>query len=243
MRCASVGLIPDAELLLLLEDDTTVPANAWARLTAALDAGYDWVSGFEVGRWDFRCPGVWRITPRRVETPPPGKGVEPVDATGLYLVLTRPDIYRSQKWDVWDNGYGHDVSVTYRMTLAGYRLAVDWDARCIHMTEAGDLDTSEWKLVERPNPGHTPILHSTPMVPLHDFPAGIPRLKPPATQRARRRKDVYVCDPKEGAVRLLVIAAFKSPRALHIPGEMLEVDAEYAQRLLDKKVVRPVIQM
>jgi putrescine aminotransferase len=37
MRCASVGLIPDADYLLLLEDDTTVPANTWKRLKAGLE--------------------------------------------------------------------------------------------------------------------------------------------------------------------------------------------------------------
>jgi len=90
MRSASVGLIPkDAALLLLLEDDTLIPETGWAKLADALET-YDWVSGWEVGRWSCPCPGIWRIGDGHAVTPEPGGGLEPVDATGLYFALTRP---------------------------------------------------------------------------------------------------------------------------------------------------------
>lgn len=165
MRCASVGLIPDAKYLLLLEDDTLIPPNSWKRLRAGLSKGYDWVCGFEVGRWRCPCPGIWDMsTPGIRRSKDPGKGLEPCDATGVYLVLTTPDVYRALPWDVWDNNYGHDVSITWLLTQKGYKLGVDWSLECIHITEDGDLTCDMWGPTQNPRglPDFTPVLASYP---------------------------------------------------------------------------------
>ena len=177
MRCASVGLIPGSKYLLLLEDDTTVPANAWERLTAGLDAGYDWVCGYEVGRWDCPCPGLWRIGDKRIRSAEPGDGLEQVDATGLYLVLTTPELYRSVPWDVWDNSFGHDVSITWGFTKAGYRLGVDWTLECVHMTESKDWTCAMSGAYDRPVNPYQPVLNMWPgLEPLTEFQAEGPKL-------------------------------------------------------------------
>lgn len=195
MRTASAGLIPEADYLLLLEDDTLIPPDSWAKLTAGMegfewDAGFDWVCGFEVGRWSCPCPGIWHLTETERRSARPGTGLEQVDATGFYLVLTTPELYRSRRWDYWDKDWGHDVSITWQMTLDGYKLGVDWSLRCVHMTEDGDLtcDTVV-ELVQR-KPGHRP----TPPVeaaPLMEFQATGPTLvvggRPKRPPRDRRR--------------------------------------------------------
>ena len=166
MRSASAALIPDAKYLLLLEDDTLIPPDSWAKLTAGLDAGYDWVCGFEVGRWSCPCPGIWHISERERRSATPGTGLERVDATGLYLVLTTPELYRSRRWDFWDNAWGHDVSITYQMTLDGYKLGVDWSLTCIHMTQEGDLtcDMAE-EICQRRQPHHpVPPVDAKPLM-------------------------------------------------------------------------------
>lgn len=171
MRTASVGLIPDADYLLLLEDDTLIPANSWERLSAGLAEGYDWVSGFEVGRWNCPCPGIWDMSTEGIrKSATPGDGLEPCDATGVYLVLTTPETYRSQKWDVWDNAYGHDVSITWLMSKAGKRLGVDWSLRCIHMTQKGDLTCDMWGPSQNRNPLPPFSPKACNTVPLTSFP-------------------------------------------------------------------------
>lgn len=141
MRTASVGLVPaDADWLLLLEDDTTVPEKVWQYGIAAINKGYDWVSGFEVGRWSCTCPGLWLYDDLTLNTPMPAENhLVDVDATGIFCVLTRPEVYAAVKWDVWDADWGHDVSITYALKQKGYRLGVDWRLECVHMTQDGDL--------------------------------------------------------------------------------------------------------
>ena len=179
MRTASVGLIPDATYLLLLEDDTLIPPDTWELLSAGLEAGYDWVSGFEVGRWGAPCPGIWDLSKRGIRrSKDPGDGLEDCDATGVYLVLTTPEVYRAVRWDVWDNAYGHDVSITWLLKKAGYRVGVEWRAECIHITETEDLTCDMWGPMQNVKPLSTfkPTLIDYPNVkPLTAFPAHGPK--------------------------------------------------------------------
>ena len=197
MRCASVGLVPEsAKYLLLLEDDTTVPAKTWKTLRADLGKGYDWVCGFEIGRWRCPCPGIWDMSaPGYRRSATPGKGLEDADATGVYLVLTTPDVYRALPWDVWDNNYGHDVSITWLLKKAGYRIGVDWSLECVHMTESGDLtcSMSEPTVNPRPLPPFAPVLFAHPdVVPFTEFqscgPERVARKRPLTTGIDRERR-------------------------------------------------------
>jgi len=165
MRVTSIGLMPrDVSRILLLEDDTLIPPHTWQSLLAGIKMGYDWVCGFEVGRWALRKPGLWQISgmesPTILASAKPGKGIAPVDATGVYCVLSRPEVYASVPWDEYDNAFGHDTSVTYRMKLAGYHLAAAWDVECVHMTETGDLSCDRYDLVRLNRPGFHPRLFS-----------------------------------------------------------------------------------
>jgi len=185
MRCASVGLIPqECDWLLLLEDDTTVPAKVWEYSTEAFEKGYDWVSGFEIGRWSCPCPGLWHVRDFELTTPMPGKQhLEDVDATGIFCVLTKPSTYASVKWDVWDTDWGHDVAITYALKLKGYRLGVDWRLECVHMTQEGDLTCNMARPLTRRAQALDMQLQSYPnLEPLMSFASKGPKL-----QRRNRR--------------------------------------------------------
>lgn len=146
----------DAELLLLLEDDTTVPADTWAKLTAMHADSYDWASGFEVGRWACPCAGIWRIEKTQLDSMMPTGGVEDCDATGVFLVLTTPAVYKARPWDVYDNRWGQDVTVTHLLKRDGYRLGVDWSLQCIHMGPDRDWLCSEVVQLRRRLPALNP---------------------------------------------------------------------------------------
>lgn len=160
----------DADLLLLLEDDTTVPADTWRKLTAMLADGYDWASGFEVGRWAIPCAGIWRIEPKLREAMMPKDGVEDCDATGVYLVLTTPAVYKARPWDVYDNRWGQDVTVTHLLKQDGYRMGVDWSLECVHMGPDRDWLCSEV------------VPHRSKMPPMNPHHFSVPE-PPPADRR------------------------------------------------------------
>lgn len=142
MREASMTLVDDGPLL-LLEDDTLIPPDTFARLSETL-AGCDWAIGAEVGRWGtVRPPGVWHFVREdgelvRKETVMPGTtATELVDATGFYCVLTTGAVYREMDCSTWSDMIGLDTHATWRLTEAGRRLMVDWRVPCIHITEGG----------------------------------------------------------------------------------------------------------
>lgn len=232
MRCASVGLVPDTKYLLLLEDDTTVPENTWERLSDAVDNhGYDWVSGFETGRWGCQCPGIWRVQAgKRVYTPTPSDGLEDCDATGIYLVLTTPEVYRSKPWDVWDNTYGHDVSIVYDMKRDGRRIGVDWSLECVHMTEKGDLYCKDWVALSRKITGFNPILMSHPnLEPLTEFQPTGPRRRLPSPRGKALPVNEPAPLPRRKHYQLGVDVTFNGqlyPMGCRIPYELLVAMSE-----------------
>ena len=141
MRTASQACVGDDELL-LLEDDTLIPADTFARLSETR-RDFDWVVGAEVGRWGTCNPvGAWRIAEesgglRIASMMPSGAPVDRADATGLYCVLTSAAVYREADFGAWDDRIGHDIHTTVRLSRAGRRLAVDWRVPCVHLTAHG----------------------------------------------------------------------------------------------------------
>lgn len=80
----------------------------------------------------------------------PASGVETVDATGLYCILTTGETYRAVDFSAWGGGMGLDVAVTWALKQSGRSLAVDWRVPCGHLTESGVLtvsDAERWSVV------------------------------------------------------------------------------------------------
>lgn len=148
MREDSKALVGEGRLL-LLEDDTLIPTDTFSLLSeTARDC--DWVIGAEVGRWgETHPPGVWRITTgdgawKLKEAILPGEAAtEQADATGFYCVLTSAAVYREADFSAWHDALSLDVHATWRLTLTGRRLMVDWRVPCVHLTETGRLTMAD----------------------------------------------------------------------------------------------------
>ncbi|HQG04327.1 MAG TPA: hypothetical protein P5199_12785 [Thermoanaerobaculia bacterium] len=135
MRLATQGLVGTGRLL-LLEDDTIVPAATYRPLQRLRAA---WAVGVQVGRWGQRCLGLWHVDQHRARTLMPGEPDELCNATGFYCVLTTGSIYRSLDMWHWDDVRGHDVSVT-----SGLRgIAIAWDVETGHLTRDGVIGCDE----------------------------------------------------------------------------------------------------
>lgn len=120
MREFTIGLVPDGELL-ILDDDTIVPPDVYARLKAAGPHA----TGIQVSRHGNMLCGVYRNGRALLA----GTGVEPVDFCGHYCLLTTGAMYRKTAL--------HKPSECYMQPIPG--LKADWDCVCGHLTERGVL--------------------------------------------------------------------------------------------------------
>jgi hypothetical protein len=137
MREFTTRLVPDGELL-ILDDDTLVPTDVYARLKAAGPHA----TGIQVSRWGNALCGVYRDDMALAT----GVGVESVDKCGHYCLLTTGEMYRRTAT--------HTPDECYMQPIPG--LKADWDCVCGHLTESGVLmpggsgeSDSERKLTER----------------------------------------------------------------------------------------------
>lgn len=119
MRRLSQTLVPDGPLL-CLEDDTLVPPDIYARLSAAGPNA----TGVQAGRHESHRTGV--------DGARKCVGVEKVRSCGHYCLLTTGEAYRHAK--IRDSG-----PVDSGHTLQIRPLVVDWGCACGHLTESGVL--------------------------------------------------------------------------------------------------------
>ena len=121
MRRLTQALVYDGPLL-CLEDDTIVPPDVYARLSAIAPA-----TGVQVGRHESRAVGVYRNG-----APVIGEGIEDIDACGHYCLLTTGEAYRAATIPaVGQVDTGHTAQID--------GLRVDWDCVCGHLAQEGVL--------------------------------------------------------------------------------------------------------
>ena len=120
MREFTLGIVPDGELL-ILDDDSLVPHDVYARLSAAGPHA----TGIQVSRHGNRFCGVYRGG-RALRS---GRGVEPVEQCGHYCLLTTGEMYRKTAT--------HRPDQCYMQPIPG--LKADWGCRVGHLTESGVL--------------------------------------------------------------------------------------------------------
>lgn len=117
MRKYSQTLVPDG-LLLCLEDDTIVPPDVWARLSAVGPH----VTGLQVARHEERWPVVFPNRPKC------GTGVERIDGCGYGCLLTTGEAYGAAH-------LGDGPGPADREHTAQLRpLSIDWGCVCGHIT-------------------------------------------------------------------------------------------------------------
>jgi len=121
MREMTLPLVGDGPLL-SLDDDTIVPPDAYARLSAAGKHA----TGVQASRWGSRKCGVYRNGRALFSRP---SGVEPADYCGHYCLLTTGEMYRHTAV--------HAPHECYMKPIPG--LMVDWGCACGHLTREGVL--------------------------------------------------------------------------------------------------------
>lgn len=142
----STELIGDSLYTFCLEDDTIAPLDALARLENAMqsDERVGLASGIQVGRWADPIIGAWQIEPLHEPTtvrtvPYRGMGWQPVDGTGWYCYLTRTELYKAADYRFEADCLGPDVCYGWDLRRQGYKVLVDWEVPCAHVTQSGSI--------------------------------------------------------------------------------------------------------
>jgi hypothetical protein len=118
------------EYVFLTEDDTLLPPDALQVLSESYkNMGY--ISGIQVGRWGWLSLGAWK----NMESIPLGEGLTPVDAAGMYCLLTKTENYQNHHFKPYKDILGPDVD--FGLALANNY--VHQDVRCGHMTLSHDI--------------------------------------------------------------------------------------------------------
>lgn len=153
-----------AEYVMLLEDDTTYPANTLVDLLARIkNKGCSFIQGLELGRWKTKYFGAWRADD--VNNPKVIRSLLPplvdklslykyysIDAGGLYCALVDADLYKQHTFEPFDkegtNGLGCDVNFGLYLRQQGYQCLTDWDIQCDHIGKTGSVNLGNTKPVQ-----------------------------------------------------------------------------------------------
>lgn len=141
---------PDATHLFFLDDDVTVPPDGLLKLLAdSVEQDIPLVTGLYIQRGEPHLPVVYR---RVTEGPAAGRhfnltqftpGLQEVDAAGAGCLLIRMDVLRAleaakaqsgQEWFDYLPPFSEDLSFCIRARALGFRMALDWDVKCGHLT-------------------------------------------------------------------------------------------------------------
>lgn len=120
MREFTCRIVDDGPLL-ILDDDSLVPPDVYARLSTAGTHA----SGVQVSRHGNELCGVYRDGRPLTE----GSGVERIDYCGHFCLLTTGEMYRETAM--------HTPDQCYMQPIPG--LVCDWDCVVGHITEGGVL--------------------------------------------------------------------------------------------------------
>jgi len=133
----------EPDLVWQLEGDGDLPENCLERLVGHFIKNNDvaYISGIEVSRHGLYCLGAWRnITPNSFESIDHTlKGLQEVEATGLYCLLAPTHKWLSGKAS-WDGEpYGPDV--TWGLSIDGKKY-VDMGLEIGHIVKSGIIRPS-----------------------------------------------------------------------------------------------------
>lgn len=129
----------------LIEDDTLFPMNALKKLVdhMLMNPYAGFITGAELGRWGFLHLGAWKTNdvyaPTIIESPYLEKGLQEIDAAGLYCCLVRRDIYMNHFFTPFEDILGPDVHFGLELRKAGYKNYIDYDMHCSHLTKKGEI--------------------------------------------------------------------------------------------------------
>lgn len=147
-------ILNPCEFVFLLEDDTLIPNNTFLKLQKHYRsnpyAGF--ISGVEIGRWGLSYIGGWTVDdPYNINSIcsiQDGNDFSPVDASGIYCLMTTYANYRSHDFKPYDNILGPDFDFGISMRQAGYKNYIDKSIKCTHMTQKEDITFQNQSIVQ-----------------------------------------------------------------------------------------------
>ena len=137
MRLESQKLLRGYDRVLLVEDDTLVPSDVWARLSALLDCGCTAASGLQYSRDGQRIPGVWRVNYEAgVYDPiwPSANNIGSISSCGHYCLMTTGEAYARAPIDPRPN---EPIDRAHTKHLAP--IGVDFECLCGHLLPDGGV--------------------------------------------------------------------------------------------------------
>lgn len=151
--------IPEScDTVFLLEDDTTFEADALERLYTGMNrTGAIFIQGVEVGRWKSQYIGAWQVDniydPSIISSVVPGvRGLQEIDAGGLYCALMEADRYLEHIFEPFDrkgkNGLSCDVNLGLDMRRRGYKCFMDWNVQCGHYKESRKITVENSRVIQ-----------------------------------------------------------------------------------------------
>lgn len=148
------GRIQPCDYVFLLEDDTLFPTDTLQKFIKTLSeepfAGF--ISGIEIGRWGYEMIGAWKADDiydaKCLTTVALAKGVQEVDAAGLYCCFMKYDVYKKHTFAPFSDILGPDVNMGLYLRQQGYKNFVDHSIQCKHLTKRGEITVEKANIVQ-----------------------------------------------------------------------------------------------
>lgn len=137
--------VEDTEYVLILEDDTIIPQNAYIKLHRHyLNNPFSgFIQGIEKGRWGIEYLGAWKINdiynPTEITSLDLLEGLQEVDNGGFYCTMTKSEYYINHDFKPFDNNsLGPDADYGISLRQLGVVNYTDFSIKCIHKSADKD---------------------------------------------------------------------------------------------------------
>lgn len=147
-------LINDCDYIFLTEDDTLFPMDTLKKLykTALNKKYFGFISGVELGRWGYEHIGAWKLDnvydPNQITSIKLGKGIEEIDAAGLYCCLTTKENYMKNFFKPFENILGPDFDFGINLRKQGLLNFIDHSIHCEHLNLKGSVTVLNSKIIQ-----------------------------------------------------------------------------------------------
>ncbi len=146
--------INSSDYVFLIEDDTIFPRNALTKLLEHYNtypyAGV--ISTVELGRWGYCHIGAWEVNDvysiNEIKSPKLGSGIQKIDATGLYCCILKTKTYLEHEFKPFEKAMGPDFNLGIELRKAGYTNYVDYDLKCVHLTQKEPITFQNSEIVQ-----------------------------------------------------------------------------------------------
>lgn len=147
----------DCDYVFSIEDDTVFPPDALTKLSLAFhyDNQLAFAQGVQLGRRNTPYVGAWKAdtiyNPTLIKSLLPSKGIQEIDAGGLYCALIDAELYKMHYFEPFDKkgnvGLSCDLNFGLYLRQMGYKCYIDWSIECDHIGDKGSVNIGNTKSV------------------------------------------------------------------------------------------------